>query len=77
MLEEIFFTRGCDDGIYRFTRRVALLYDSDSEEEESQKLFKLRKLEALFEITSVITQQFSSDSTVSSFMILILSSLVK
>ena len=65
MLEEIFYTRGVDDGIYRFTRRVALHYDSDSEEPDSQRLFKLRKLEALFELTSVITKQFSSDSTVS------------
>lgn len=65
MLEEVFFTRGLEDGVYRFTRRVALLYDSDSEEPESQKLFKLRKLEALFELTSVITKQFSSSSDVS------------
>ena len=44
------------------TRREGLV---DDVRDDSQKLFKLRKLEALFELTSVITKQFSSDSTVS------------
>ena len=67
MLDEVLFRRNVLDGIQRFVTRIANLYDSDNEDPDRQKLFRTRKVEALFELDSAVTKQFSSDTTVSFF----------
>ena len=65
MLETIFYVRGDDFGVSRFVQRVALHYESDLEDEAGQRLFKTRKLEALFDLAAVLATQYSSQVTVS------------